>query len=377
MLVQRFREWSRTAPVEDRARAVAKVCEAFRFATVPENERRTGVAVMTVALDDPSPKVRLALSKAIAPCADAPRHVVMALARDLPAIAAPVLNTSPLLADAELVPLVAAGDEACALAVAARSSISVPLARAIVVHGGADAVLRLLDHAAVVLGAEALERIAARFGERADIRSRLLAHQALAPRTARHLAALHAERLTASLGARGWLSPARAARLAAEARERHLLDASASGDLAELVADAVAAGHVTSALLVRAAVEGHLRLVEAIVAELAAQPVARVASAFRATRSHALDAVLLRAGIASEAREMIAAAHRIWCESATRGDESPEAAATRILRRVVRALSSRVTATTSPPITRLVTDLELEIERHAALHHEEQVLLAA
>ena len=377
MLVQRFVEWSRTAPVEDRARAVARVCEAYRFATVPEGERRTGVAVMTVALDDPSPRVRLALSSAIAPCKDAPRHVVLALARDVPTVAAPVLNASPLLSDAELVPLLAAGDETCALAVASRATISPALARAVIEHGGADAVMRLLDHPAVTLGPEALERIARRFGERAGIRARLMACKHLPGRTARHLAALHADSLYAFAADRNWLSRDRAQGLATQAAERRLIDAAGGADMAALVADAIAAGRVTSALLVRAAVEGQLGLVETIVAQLAGQPVARVAAAFRAGRDHALKALLLRSGIAREARELVVVAHRIWREGSREVHADAESEATEILRRVVRALGARLDAQTPAAITRLLTELELQIERHAALHLEEQLLLAA
>ena len=380
MLVQRFVDWSRTASVEDRVRAVSKVCAAFRFATVPENERRTSVAVMTLALDDPSPKVRRALAEGIAPCAEAPRHIVMALARDLPSVAAPVLNGSPILLDADLVQFVEAGDEACALAIVSRATISKELSRAVIEHGGADAVARLMRHPAVILSPDALDRIAARFAERAELRALLLGNDGLAPGARRRIAALHAADLYAFAEERNWLSGRRAAQRHCEARDRHLLTAAseASADeLSTLLRDAIADGHLTVTLLVRAAIEGQLPLVETAIALLSDNTIARTATAFRAVRTGPLDAVMLRAGLPKDIAGMIVAAHRVWRDAAIHAFADAQTEGTRVLRSIVRTLAARVDATTDPAITRLLADLELDIERHAALHHEEQVLLAA
>ena len=380
MLVQRFVEWSRTAPVEDRVRAVAKVCEAYRFATVSPNERRTGVAVMTVALDDPSPKVRRVLSELLADCADAPRHVVAALARDIPSVAAPILHGSAAITDRELIAFVAGGDEACALAVSGRANLSPDLARAVIEHGGADAVLKVLDHPSLALSPEALRRIAARFGDDAAVRARLLAADGIDDGTHRALRAAHAASLYSFAESRGWLSPRRSRALEAKARERDLLHAAshaAPHELDALVSTAVHDGALTASLMLRAAVCGQLGLVERAVAVLSGNPLSRTRAALRSDRRTARDAVLARAGLDGAVGRLVVSAYRIWCEEGRHALADAQAEGTRVLRKVVRTLSVEAGCDAPAAVTRLLSELELEIERHAALYHEEQLLLAA
>ena len=370
MLVQRFRVWSETAPVDDRVRAVRRLAAAWRAGGLAEDERETSRAVMTVVLDDPSPKVRVALAEGLSRAANAPRHVVLALARDVPAVAAPILR-SPGLRDADLLAMIEGGDEAAALAVAERVPLDAALALAVVAHGTALAVLRLLDNPSVLLAPLALDRLADRFRDDAAVRVRLLAEEGLDPLTARRLRARHAAALLKATAGRGWLDARRAERIAAETRDGDILamaGGTAGQGTALLVRDAAAAGHLTPALLLRAAVNGQCTLLEHAFAHLAGLPVARVRASLRASRRTALAALGERTGIAPPFMELLARAWRVWI-----GSEADDAF---VARRVVRELAASG-RDLPPAAARLLAELEVAVEREAALRPPARPQLAA
>lgn len=375
MLVERFVGWSRTASVGDRVEAVRKLCEAYRFATVPEHERRTTVAVLTAALDDPSPKVRRQLAEGLAPCELAPRHVLLALLRDVPAVARPAL-AAVALTDTDLEAFVA-GNEACALAVAQRETLSAPLARAVVCDGGRDAVLALLNNAGVVLSTTVLGFVAERFETDAAVRTALLRHDLPADLRLRLRRAV-ADDLAAYARDRNWLTPARAGRLSerdhAEAALEHAA-AAGPAETCELVRDLATESRLTAALLLRAAAAGQLVFLEEACAFLTRTPRSRVAAAFRSRRRANLKALLLKGGIGADLGAMLALAHRRWCEAAPHREADRQTGDVRVLRAVVRELSALPNLDAQTVC--LLAEIEIAVERGAAHAHADQSLLAA
>ena len=375
MLVERFVSWSRTACVRDRGEAVRKLCEAYRFATVPENERRTTVAVLTAALDDPSPKVRRVLAEGLAPCEAAPRHILLSLLRDVPSVAERVLD-AVALSDADLSTFVA-GDEACALAMARRSSLSAGLARSIVMNGGRDAVLVLLANPTLVLSDAVLGFIADRHGEDRAIRYELLS-RALPAELRLRLRRSLALDLADHIASKGWLSRSRVERIALRDGDDAILDHAADLGLhetREFVGEMMSDGRFTTALLLRAAVSGRLHVVEAACAHLTGAPLSRVGSAFRSRRHGALKALLLKGGIGARLGEILWIAHSCWTEAARYRDADGQTGRTRVLRAVVREVS--VLPNLDAQTACLLAEIEVGIERDAAHAHADQLLLAA
>ncbi len=102
MLSRQFLSWAERAPAGERAEAAGNLARACLYAELDAIERGEMERAMTCLLDDPSPLVRRALAEALAGAADAPHHLVAALANDQADIAALVLARSPRLTDAEL-----------------------------------------------------------------------------------------------------------------------------------------------------------------------------------------------------------------------------------------------------------------------------------
>ena len=174
MIVERFLEWIDTASVSNRVQATNALSRAFLLSDLEDEERETAEAAMTLLLEDPSPEVRFAMAEVLAQGKDAPRHIIMALATDIPEIATLVISRSPIFLEAELVDLVAIGTVEQQIAIACRNDLSPALIAAIAEVAPFEACLGLLLNTFADCSPNSLHRLAERHGELADIRNELL-----------------------------------------------------------------------------------------------------------------------------------------------------------------------------------------------------------
>ena len=217
MIVRQFLHWLRTAPSGDRAEATSALARAFLYSNLSENDRAAAEGAMIMLLDDPSPLVRRALAEVFAGCADAPPTVVHALAADQPDVAAPILQRSPLLLDADLVEAVAGGESERQIAIASRAGLPCSVSAALAEVGSAEACLVVLENETAEIVPFSLDRIVQRFGHLAAIRDVILSRDDLPAATRQALVVKLSETL-ADFSARGSAksapagSPARPAR---------------------------------------------------------------------------------------------------------------------------------------------------------------------
>ena len=122
-IVRRFLAWVQSADADARAQGASALARAYLYSDLPASVRAEAVLAMTALLDDPSVCVRRSLAEALCRAHDAPRAVVLALAADEPEAAAPVLQYSPVLTDADLVDCVASGDVVAQTALARRPNL--------------------------------------------------------------------------------------------------------------------------------------------------------------------------------------------------------------------------------------------------------------
>jgi uncharacterized protein (DUF2336 family) len=258
-IVRRFLAWAQRADAEGRADAVSALARAYLYSDLTPQTRAEAALGLTAALDDPSVLVRRALAEALASAAEAPRHIVLALACDQSEVASVVLERSPALADAELVDCAAVGDVAAQTALARRPRLGAGVAAALAEIGQREAVLVLAGNLEADLPRSALWRIFERFGEDAEAREALTSRARLPPALRNELAAATARALADFAARCDWLSPQRAERIARDAREQAtvtIVRSSEGEELSELVRRMRAAGTLTVAVLMRALLSG-------------------------------------------------------------------------------------------------------------------------
>ncbi|OJX50635.1 MAG: hypothetical protein BGO81_20505 [Devosia sp. 66-22] len=107
-------------------------------------------------------EARSHVAKLLAPLDRAPGNVVSKLANDDIEVAAPLLEFSNVLSDDDLIDIVANQSEAHRIAIAGRNSVPERVGDAIVDHGGAASVGRLVQNNQAELGKQTLHKLVAR-----------------------------------------------------------------------------------------------------------------------------------------------------------------------------------------------------------------------
>ena len=313
----RFRliDWMEKAPAPARASAVPALVRSSVHGELTPEAREVIEATLTLIVDDPSPDVRRALAEALSIHETAPRHLIVALSQDLPAIAEPIFRRSPCLIDAELTAAVVLGAPSIQTAIASRPWISFEVADAIAAEGDRTAVLAMLANDGADLDGDAFATIATRLGGDGDVREALFARRDLPLAVRQSLISALGEKLSRFLVGRAWMAPKRAGVVLREACDKATVFLAGSADEAELAAlveHLRASGQLTTALLIRAMCEGHIRFLEAALARLSGLPAPRVYALLIDGRPAALRALFSRAGLPERSHAAFLAALDVW-----------------------------------------------------------------
>ncbi len=298
MIVERFLEWIRTAPVARRAEGCHALARSYLFSALSPDEREGLEAAMTVLLDDPAIAVRFALAHALGDSDKAPHHIILALSEDQPQVAALIAERSPLLLDTELVDLLATREEVIQIAIARRPVLSWAVSAAVSEVGTAEACLELLCNAGARVPRFSLDRMVDRHGDDPELRETLLLRNDLPLDVRQILVGNLTSRLETMLSDRNWLSAARAEKVVREARDKATvamaLDAPAA-QIPALVKRLIADDDLTPALLVRAVAGGQTLFFIHALAQLSGVPATRVEALVVSGRVANLKALLEKA----------------------------------------------------------------------------------
>src|ERR1700730_14774715 len=300
MIVRQFISWIRTAPAGERAEATRALAGAFLISGLSEDDCIAAEGALLMLLDDPSPLVRQAMAEVFARSADAPASIVQALSLDQPSVALPVLEFSPLLIDADLVDIVATGNDEMQCAIARRINLPPSVSAAIAEVGTPAAALELIENANAELPLFSWDRIVERHGHLAAIRESMLMLEDLPAATRVALVAKLSDTLAQFVVARNWLSADRAGRIASEARDRSTVNIAARSrgdDMRGLVRHLRATGQLTAGVILRALLSGNLELFDSGLSELSGLPQARVSALLHDRGGASLHALLQRAGL--------------------------------------------------------------------------------
>jgi uncharacterized protein (DUF2336 family) len=347
MIVRQFISWIRHAPAGERAEATRALARAWLISDLSPDDRAAAEGALLTMLDDVSPLVRQAMAQVFSRSAQAPAAIVRALAADQPSVALPILEFSPLLIDADLVDIVATGDDAVQCAIARRIRLPAAVCAAIAEVGSAAAALELIENPHAELAAFSWDRIVERHGHLAAIRESMLVLDGLPAATRLALVAKLSDTLQQFVVARGWLTTDRAQRAASEACERSTVTVAARSrgdDMAALMRHLRATEQLTAGLILRALLSGNLELFEHALVELSGLPQARVAALLHECSGPSVNALLARAGLPASTypafRAALEALHEI-------GFVDTEGNAVRLRRRMVERVLTRCETGTS------------------------------
>ncbi len=254
--------------------------------------RRLSWETLCTLVADTAVQVRAAIAESLQEMPDAPRCLIMRLARDADmSVAEPVIRLSPLLTDEDLLSLVTLPPvPATVVAVARRPCLSEALSDAIVATADAGTVAVLLDNASASIREATLDALIANAATQTSWQEKLVHRPALSARCARALGEIVADQFLALLAGREDLDPAVTATLRAKVADRlpggeapalvgteaEFRAAAERGDRAEMAALLVAATQMPEAAIARAVTLRSPRALVALCWHAAYSPAAAV-----------------------------------------------------------------------------------------------------
>jgi uncharacterized protein (DUF2336 family) len=319
MVIRHFLKWVNHARVAERAAAANALARAYLDRELDFEDRCEAEAALTLLLDDPSEKVRLAMAEPFSLSAHAPVQIIAALAQDQKEVAALVLVRSPLLTDMDLIDRVAAGDCEIQRFVAMRGQVSMAVSAAIAEVGEAEACLELLENAGAQIAALSFRRIVERHGHVANLREALIADARL-PSDCRHMllvklgeALKSAPLVMALMGERRAERIMQAACLKASVT---LIESTPQTEYMALVEHLRLRGDLTAGFMIRTVANGKIDFFGTALVALSERDERRVGSLLAAGRDVAISALLRAAGLADATHGVILCALKIWREVA-------------------------------------------------------------
>ncbi|HWT31804.1 MAG TPA: DUF2336 domain-containing protein [Propylenella sp.] len=305
--------------------------------------------------------------------------MILALAADNPAIAALVAERSPILLEAELVDMVATGNETIQLAIARRPFVSRALAAALSEIGSRDACLALLSNSGARLPRFSLERIIERYGDCPNLRLTLFEREDLPLDLRQVLIRRVSNALRDLIVSRDWM-PSERAEVVIRNAHAHATLAAASAAPADripaLVQQLLRAGELTPAFLIRAAGGGQMGLFEAALAALADMPISRTKALICSGRAASLKALLDKAGLPSRTYPAFEAAIEVMRgEGELSGAFGDYRRATQLIDAILARYRNRPDRELDS-ILGLLRQFATDAKRAAARHYAHQVIAA-
>lgn len=263
---------------EARIEMIGKLSADFTAATLNETERRLAEDIFRALAQDATVRVRQALADHLKESRNVPRDVALKLARDIDAVAIPILTYSTVLTDADLLQIISDTDTGVAKheAIARRQTVSEAVADALIDKAAAPAIAVLVGNEGARLGTAALQKIVDRHGEEAIVQNPLANRKNLPLVVVEKLIVVASDALREQMIAQHDLPPEVVSDLILRVQERAtatLIAPSPAEESYKLARHMKLAGRLSASLLLRTVCLGDIAFFEAGLAELAGIPV--------------------------------------------------------------------------------------------------------
>ncbi|MBN8647601.1 MAG: DUF2336 domain-containing protein [Caulobacterales bacterium] len=261
---------------EDKAMACFRLCRRIETADLDDKERRFAEEILRLVVSGAAERVRRALAVTLKSSPNLPSDVASKLARDIDAIAMPILENSPSLTDEDLIEIIEAAEPARQLAVARRSNLSVGVTDAMCEHSISEVITTALRNITNQFSEDGLTTAIERYPSAQDMAIAMVERPILPINVAEKIASKFSGIVFDKLVELHQLPPQMAIDIATATRERASIDlvaqAGLQSDLRRFVQQLNLNGKLTPSFVLRALCQGEVRLVEFAMAELAGIP---------------------------------------------------------------------------------------------------------
>ena len=261
---------------DNRAMAATKVADAFSTASLSDAERAIAEDIFRVMLKDAAVRVRSALSDSLKDNPDIPHDVAATLAKDVDAVAMPMIENSVVLNDADLIEIIKSRGEEAQNAVAARATVSETVSSALVEEGSENVVATLVSNAGARIDEQTFDKVLEKHGESEAVNKPMAFRADLPVAVSEKLVAFVSDQLREQIMKTHAVSPAMASDLLLESREKATVSLVDGGDqetVQSLVDQLAANNRLTPTLMIRALCMGDITFFEVALAKRVGIPV--------------------------------------------------------------------------------------------------------
>jgi uncharacterized protein (DUF2336 family) len=286
--------------VEMRAELASKVAKEIDSTRLTPDELAIAQDIARLMAQDVAATVRQALAESLRRAARLPRDVALRLAQDIEAVALPILSNSPALDEADLIAILRHADLPRQQAIAGRDDVTESVADALIAVAAEGAVVTLLHNQAARIAEPSLHHAVDRFAGSDAVKSGMVHRDSLPMTVAERLVVLVSEELRSYLLSHHALSPAVAADLVLQSRERSIIGLSGRAsrhELLLLIRQMQRHQRLTPSLVLRALCMGDLAFFETALAVRAHVPVENAQLLVHDTGGNGLASLYRKAGL--------------------------------------------------------------------------------
>lgn len=314
---------------EERATVAHRLCRRIAIDLLSEDERVYADEIIGILAKDTAELVRRTLAVTLRNSPRLPHDVAVKLAQDVESVAIPVLESSPVFTDEDLIELVLAVTSAKQAAIAGRATLSGSLTEVICEHAAKEAVEVASANPGADFTDKAFEDTVARFPANASIQESIVLRDHVPVHIAEKMVSLVSGDVFDMLINRHELPAQMAIDLAAGARERATVDlveqAGRTTDMSRFVQQLNLNGRLTHSLIMRALCVGHMSFVEHSLAELSGVPHSRVWLMIHDAGPLGLQAIFDRSGLHRKLLPAFRAAVTVFHELELDGETNDKA----------------------------------------------------
>lgn len=263
-----------------RVATASKLAQQFNTSNFSPEELQLAEQIFRVMMRDAEVRVREALAVNLKHNPLLPHDVAVSLAKDVEAVALPVLSASDVLTTEDLVEIVKTNGTPARLdAVAGRKQVAEEVSDVIVDVGSEKVVAKLLSNEGAAFAEPTLHRVVDKYGDRENIQGPLV-HRAVLPVTvSERLVSRVADHLRAHILSKHEISPDVAVDIILQSRERATVGLAmgvTDEGLSSLVKQILSNERLTGSLVLRAICMGNLRFFEHALSALSQVPLRNV-----------------------------------------------------------------------------------------------------
>jgi len=239
-------------------------------------ERKIANDIVGIMAQDAIVMVREALADNLRHVKDVPHDVAMRLAQDVESVALPMLESSSVFSDADLIEILKNGSEQKQTAIAQRDEVSAQVSTVLVTTAGEKAVAALMANEGAAVEEKALNVALDRFKESELVQAPIVNRGKLPVTVAERLVSMVSDKLKDVLVRKHELPPGVAADLIMQSRERAtvgLFNDVTENDVERLVQQLYQNSRLTPSLILRATCMGDVAFFESSMSILAGIPI--------------------------------------------------------------------------------------------------------